>query len=349
MNRALVVRPGQPGSAQLADLGDPTPGPDDLVVEPLAIGICGTDREILAGGYGTAPAGSDRLVLGHEAVARVVHTPDEGRFPTGGLVVPIVRRPDPVPCPSCAVGEWDMCSNGRYSEHGIKEADGFARQRLALDADFAVGGVDALGAVAVLVEPCSVVAKAWEQIERIGHRTSWHPTTVLVTGAGPIGLLGALLARQRGLQTHVLDRVTDGPKPGLVRDLGATYHTGPLADVGFQPDIVLECTGVGSVVLDAMEATGHNGIVCLTGLSTGARTVDLDPSALNRRLVLENDVVFGTVNANKRHYEAAIDALTRADVGWLRRLITRRVPLERWGDATDKQADDIKVVVTLSD
>jgi threonine dehydrogenase-like Zn-dependent dehydrogenase len=173
------------------------------------------------------------------------------------------------------------------------------------------------------------------------------PRRVLVTGAGPIGLLAALLARQRGYELHVLDRATDGPKPELVRALGGTYHTEGVTSVDPAPDIILEATGAGPVILDSMRHTAPNGIVCLTGVSTGGHRIPFDPADLNRELVLENDLVFGSVNANRRHYEAAAEALAQADRDWLERLITRRVPLDDWRSALERGPEDIKVVVEL--
>jgi threonine dehydrogenase-like Zn-dependent dehydrogenase len=169
---------------------------------------------------------------------------------------------------------------------------------------------------------------------------------VLVSGAGPIGLLAALLAVQRGHEVHVVDQVTDGPKPELVRRLGASYHSNGAKGAG-EIDIVVEATGVGQVVVDALGATARNSIVCLTGVSSGERSIDLDIAGLNRTMVLENDVMFGSVNANRRHYEAATDALAKADRDWLRALISRRVPLERWQEALERKPDDVKVVVAL--
>ena len=145
----------------------------------------------------------------------------------------------------------------------------------------------------------------------------------------------------------MLDRATDGPKPELVRDLGGSYFTGGVRDLDPPPDIVIEATGVSEVVVDAMGHTAPNGIVCLTGISSGGHCITLDAGLLNRDIVLENDVVFGTVNANRRHYEAAATALAEADRGWLERLITRRVPLDSWHDALTRQPHDIKVVVEL--
>jgi threonine dehydrogenase-like Zn-dependent dehydrogenase len=345
--KALTVTPGVAGSACLEDREEPSARPGELLVRGMAVGVCGTDREIVAGAYGWAPPGRDRLVVGHESVGRVLDAPDGAGFSSGDLVVGIVRRPDPVPCPACAVGEWDMCRNGRYTEHGIKELDGFAAGRYVLAADGAVAVPPTLGDLAVLVEPASVVAKAWDHIDRIGARAAWSPRRVLVTGAGPIGLLAALLAAQRGYDVHVLDLVTDGPKPELVQALGATYHCGPVSEACAEADIVVECTGVAQLVLDVMTRTAPAGIVCLTGVSSGGHHLRIDAGALNRELVLDNDVVFGSVNANTSHYHAATEALAHADPGWLAQLITRRVPLHDWPSALQRHEYDIKVVIDL--
>jgi threonine dehydrogenase-like Zn-dependent dehydrogenase len=310
--------------------------------------VCGTDKEIARGEYGWAPPGRDRLVLGHESLGEVV-TPSGG-FAKGDLVVGVVRRPDPQPCGACAAGEFDMCRNGRYTERGIKEIDGYGSELWTVEPDYAVRLDPGLRRVGMLMEPTTVVAKAWEQIQRVGERAWFEPRRVLVTGAGPIGLLAALLGVQRGLDVHVLDRVTGGPKPGLVESLGATYHHDPVEKVlpALEPDIVVEATGVGSLVFEAMAGTAAYGIVCLTGVSPTGRTLTVDAGGINRELVLENDVVLGSVNANLRHYHAAADALAHADPGWLERLVTRRVPLEKAAEAFEAGEDDVKVVITLS-
>lgn len=344
--QALTVSPGAPGSLRLDDILAPSRSADRLLIRAVALGICGTDREILAGRYGTAPPGHDRLVIGHESLGVVESAPADSEFKPGDRVVGVVRRPDPVPCPACAIGEWDMCRNGRYTERGIKERDGFGAERFLLDPAFAVKADSDLGLLAVLTEPASVVAKAWDHIERIGARSlAWRCRTVLVTGAGPVGLLAALMAVQRGYTVHVLDRNTRGPKPDLVRALGATYHTGGLGDLC--PDVVVECTGAPKVILDALGRNARDGIVCLTGVSSGGYVMKFDVGDFNREMVLENIVVFGSVNANLRHYHMALKALAKADRAWLNRLITRRVPLARWREAFEKRDDDIKVVITF--
>jgi threonine dehydrogenase-like Zn-dependent dehydrogenase len=344
--RAITTRPGVADSARLEELPEPAAAPDMLLVDALAVGVCGTDLEILSGAYGQPPPGRERMVIGHENLGRVRAAPPGSGFAPGDLVVGVVRRPDPAPCPSCAAGEWDMCKNGGFTERGISGRDGYASERYLLEPAFAVPVPAVLGDLAVLVEPTTILAKAWEQIERIGARAVWTPTRVLVTGAGPIGLLAALLARQRGLEVHVLDRVTDGPKPALVAALGATYHSARVRDIPVA-DVVLECTGVGELVFDVLENVGPDGIVCLTGVSSGARSIPINLTALNKQMVLENNVVFGAVNANLRHYRAAAAALARADRRWLEQLVSRRVPLERWQEALVRGPADVKPVIVF--
>jgi threonine dehydrogenase-like Zn-dependent dehydrogenase len=346
--RAITVKPGQPGSARLDDVPEPGPAAGGVLVQMLAVGVCGTDREIVRGEYGRAAEGRDRLVLGHESLGRVLEAPAASGLQRGDLIAGIVRHADPIPCANCAAGEWDMCSNGLYEEHGIAGLDGFAAERLRLLPDYVVRLDPALGDIGVLVEPASVVAKAWEHIDRIGARATWHPRRVLVTGAGPIGLLAAMMGVLRGYEVHVLDRVTDGPKPRLVADLGAHYRVGEVSSACPGADITLECTGVGALVIDVIHNAARNGIVCLTGVSSGMRPLTLNITELNRELVLENNVVFGSVNANRRHYQLAADALARADRRWVERLITRRVPIAQWADALAPHPEDVKVVIEFT-
>lgn len=347
-----MVTPGRAGSAEVGELPDPTPGEDELLVRGLAVGVCGTDKEIVDGDYGWAPKGSERLVLGHESLGRVEQAPPGSDFAEGDLVAGVVRRPDPVPCGACAQGEWDMCRNGRYTERGIKELHGFASELWTAPVDFAVKVADDLGVHGVLTEPTSVVAKAWEQVDRVGDRAWFEPCTVLVTGAGPIGLLAAMIGVQRGLDVHVLDRVEEGPKPDLVRDLGATYHSSSVGEVAqdHRPDVVLEATGAGPVVFDAIAETSTYGIVCLTGVSAGGHRLQVDAGSLNREIVLENDALVGSVNANLRHYQQAADALAQAEHAWLERLVTTRVPLADASTVFDRDGgQDVKVVITLDE
>ena len=347
--RAISVSPGVANSARLDDVGEPSVSDGAVLVRALALGVCATDREILSGAYGSAPPGESRQVLGHESLGEVEAAPKDCGVAPGDFVVGIVRRPDPVPCIACGAGEWDMCRNGRYTERGIKDRHGYGAERFRIEPEFTVKIDRDLGVLGVLLEPASILAKAWDHAERIGHRARvWQPRRLLVTGAGPIGLLAALMGVQRGLDVHVLDHNKGGPKQAIVQDLGASYHSDAASLAELAPDILMECTGAPAVIRDCLAASGPAGIVCLTGVTEPGKTFDLDIGRLNRTLVLDNDVVFGTVNANRRHYEMAADALARADRRWLARLITRRVPLDRWSEALEHRKGDIKVIIEFA-
>jgi threonine dehydrogenase-like Zn-dependent dehydrogenase len=347
--KAITVEPKRAGTARLEDVPEPEARDGSVLVEAIAVGVCGTDVEIAEGKYGWAPPGRSRLVLGHESLGRVLDPGPAAGFRKGDLVVGIVRRPDPVPCPNCAVGEWDMCRNGQYTERGIKQIDGFMSERWRIEPEYAMKLDASLGVLGVLLEPTTVVTKAWEQVAAVGQRAFWEPHTVLVTGAGPIGLLAALVAKQHGLEVHVLDRMESGAKPDLVRALGATYHHGAVSGLGFEPDVIVECTGVGQVIADAVQGVGAGGVVCLTGVGSGGRTVGLPTADVASAMVLRNNVVVGSVNANKRHWYKASEALARADRSWLSRLLTRRERPESFARALERGPDDIKVAVQFAE
>ncbi len=312
--RALTVQPGQADSLAVEDIDEPTAGPDEMRVAGLAIGVCGTDKEIAAGAYGwlrrdvIAWFSATSRWAGCSARPTAV-TSSKATWWSAWCVDPIRCPAAPAPTVSSTCAATAATPNGvskRSTDTAAKSGVWKPITQSKID--------DALAEVGMLMEPTTVVAKAWEQVYRVGQRAWFEPRTALVTGAGPIGLLAALLGVQHGLEVHVLDRVTDGPKPGIVDALNATYHHTSVEEaVGkVQPDIVIEATGVGSLVFDAMKVTGSYGIVALTGVSPTGRNLTVDAGGLNRDIVLENDAVVGSVNANLRHYRQAAEALAKA-------------------------------------
>ena len=147
---------------------------------------------------------------------------------------------------------------------------------------------------------------------------------------------------------HVFDRVTAGPKPALVAALGATYHHGPAAALDLCPDVVLECTGAGELVVELAGKLAQAGVLCLIGISSEQGRMPVDVSRVAASMVLGNSLVFGTVSAARRHYEQAVTALALADPAWLGGLISRRVPLSGWQQGLARQPGDVKVVVDLT-
>lgn len=335
--RALTVAWTDAGPAlSLRDLPAPPLTDGGVLADTIAVSVCGTDREIAAGASGSPPPDRNWLVIGHEALGRVRAAPEGSGLEPGDLVTGVVRRPDPVPCPACAAGRADLCENGRYTERGIRGRDGYACEQFRVEPEYAVRVDPALGLAGVLVEPASVVTKAWEQLDRVVLRARRR---TLILGAGPIGLLAALLGVQRGLDVHVADIVKHGPKPRLVRALGATYHSSP-RDVKGTFDTVLECSG--ALAGEAIRRTSPAGTACLVSAG-GPGAVAL--GGLSRDIVRGSKAVLGTVNSSRAHFTAAHDALLRADREWLAGLLTSHVPLPDWRSAFTRDPEQVKAVI----
>jgi len=355
--RAVAVTPMQAGSARQVELPIPTVSGDTAVMRVLEVGIDGTDTEVNAGLYGEAPAGSDFLVIGHEALS-VVEAVGEGvaGFTTGDLVVSTVRRPDD--CPNCRAGESDMCLLGKYTERGIKGAHGYMGEYYSEAPAFMVKIPPALRPFAVLLEPLSIVEKATYQAWKIQERLLWEPKRAVVLGAGSIGILGTILLRLRGLEVHVYAKTPpDSVQGRILKSLGATYEsvddrpvTGIRDELG-QIDFILEATGSSSVAFEAMAEVGTNGVLCLTGVSAGNRSIEIPADVINLQMVLGNRVVFGSVNANRRYFEMGVQHFQQAERQWpgiFERLITRRVPFDDFMSALDRRPEDIKTLLTIA-
>jgi threonine dehydrogenase-like Zn-dependent dehydrogenase len=354
--KAVTLVPRQPGTAACLSTEPPRRRAGEAEVRTLAVGVCGTDQEILAGHFGVAPAGAERLVLGHEACG-LIERP-AGGFRAGDLVVPMVRRPCPERCWSCRAREQDMCLTGHFQERGIKALDGFMAERFVEVPAYLIKLARPLRPAAMLLEPLTVVEKAVRQAYRVQRRLRWRPQSALVLGAGPIGLLGAALTRTLGLRTLVWSRAMGPARKGWIERIGAEAldaDAEPLAEVPARfggPDLVLECTGAAPVVAGALLALGTNGVLCLLGISAGDRTLEMPVDRWNLQAVVGNQVVFGSVNANRRDFEAGarhLAAWTRRWPGLLPGLVTREVPPERFGEALARRPEDIKTVVRFAE
>ena len=357
--RAVVVTPGEPGSGRLADVPGPEALDGEVLVQVHQVGLDGTDAEILRGQYGEAPPGDDYLIIGHESLGRVVKVAaGVEELSPGDWVVAIVRRPDSMPCRNCAAGEWDMCLNGQFTERGIKGRHGFLAEFYTEAPNYLVKVPAEVSNVAVLLEPLSIVEKAVEQIRRIQDRLVWQPERAVVVGAGPIGLLAGMLLRLQGLEVYFYDLAEPGVKRDLAEATGANYiwagdhklDDDLAAELG-PVDIVLEATGFSPLTFDAIDMVAPNGVVCLTGVSGGSRKLEISADHLNLEMVLSNKVVFGTVNANRRHFESGVRHLQEIEVRWpglLSQMITRRLPLEDFGDAFEPSPGQVKSIVEIA-
>jgi threonine dehydrogenase-like Zn-dependent dehydrogenase len=364
--KAIAVYPGQSNSIHLADLSMPrlteVSNGRGVLVKVLRVGVDGTDKEINAAEYGTAPEGFDFLTIGHESFGRVVEVgPNVSGLAAGDYVVATVRRPGSSLYDR--IGTYDMTTDTTYYERGINLRHGYLTEYYVDDPEYIVKVPANLKEVGVLLEPLSVAEKGIEQAYEIQRRLKvWRPIKAAVVGAGPLGLLATLALRLRGLEVTTLAR-SEPPtlNSQLVEAIGTRYVSTkqmPLLQTAekYGPfDIIFEATGVSSVVFEGMEALGRNGVLVLTGISGGNRMVEVPGDRILLGFVLGNKVAVGSVNANRVYFERGVLDMALAQQhypGWLNRLLTHPVKgLDNYAEMMRlliEEKNAIKVFVEIS-
>jgi len=358
--RAVGVFPGT-REVRLVDQPEPSiSSSNQLKLRMLEVGVCGTDRDLCAFKFGTAPAGCDHFILGHESLAAVVDAGDAvTTFEPGDLVVAVVRKPcaDPA-CAPCRAGRQDFCVTGRYREHGIQGMHGFMTEFLIEEENYVYPVPHALHDVAVLIEPLTIAEKAFLEFQAIDTRLPWRKDrrTSVVLGAGPVGLLGAMLFRSAGFDTWVYSRSrTPNPIAAIVDAIGARYVSSPerwphdfAASTG-NIDVVYEAMGAPQAAFDVLQFLGANGVFVFTGVPSYSERLSLDLHRLLRHMILRNQVAVGTVNAGPDAFEHAIRDLGAFHSQWPRALasfISGRYPIGAFHDAI--HGGGIKNIIELS-
>jgi threonine dehydrogenase-like Zn-dependent dehydrogenase len=338
--QALVVRPGVPHATAVEAMPEPEPAGTEVLVRPVEVGVCGTDREISEGWFGVAPAGQETLILGHELLGRV----ERGGhgFARGDLVTATVRR-SCGHCHACAEGAPDACETGDYAEHGITRLHGFAAELAVVPAEHLVAVPEALGRLGVLAEPASICARALRHVGAVGARQPWRPGRALVLGAGAIGMLCTCFLRLDGLEVWTAALEPAGSeKARLVEAAGARYApaaaTPPsalAAEVGGF-DVVIVAAGSAQLSLDALGLLRRGGVACLLGIDGHDQTVHLHGPVIGVDAILGNRALIGSVNANVVDWHRAVEQLDAARRRWpdaLDRFVGLRVPLDDYASA----------------
>ncbi|MBD0381186.1 glucose 1-dehydrogenase [Paenibacillus sedimenti] len=342
--RVKQLRQGAPSIAlEMIDVPALTQ-PNEVLVRVLAVGLDGTDREILQEKYGTPPDGEDDLTTGHESLGVVAEAGADSGFQSGDLVTAIVRRPcKDQSCVNCRNGHADFCQTGKYVERGIKGAHGFLSEYYKEEARYLVQVPTDLLEHGMLVEPQSIVEKVWDQVQRVQQRLIWEPRTALILGSGPLGLLAAMTCRVLGLDVYVWSMSPqDSLQAELVQACGAVYRQAGAAGsaptltayadgLGKPMDLILECTGYSPLAFEAMSVLAPGGVLALLGVTPADRKLEIASDMLNQSMVLENKCVIGSVNASRKDFETAIYRLQQMEKlspGWLSRLVTNRMQLE---------------------
>jgi threonine dehydrogenase-like Zn-dependent dehydrogenase len=363
--KAIALVPGTT-NLRLVDLPEPSiTAPDEVKLEVLQVGICGTDREEASGGRAEAPSGKTELVIGHEMLGQVVAIGSAvAAVQPGDYAVFSVRR-GCGHCPACPINRSDMCYTGDYTERGIKGRDGYQAEYVVDSEQYVVKIPGDMASIGVLTEPMSVVEKAIDEAIRIQSARlpdieepqSWlRGKQALVAGIGPIGLLAAFALRLRGADVMGLGRQDmNTSRPSMLTRIGAKYvderqvKPDALEEHFGQIDLILEATGAARLEFDLLSVLGINGLYVLTGIPGGDRPINIEGAALMRQLVLKNQVMVGSVNASRKHFQAAVEDLEKARKTWgnaIDRLVTHRFPYTEYAEAFSlRSPDEIKTVL----
>ena len=343
---ALVTQPGHARTTRVEDVPAAEAREGEVLVRTLEVGVCGTDREISEGLFGIPPEDESLLVLGHEALAVVER--DGYGFTRGQLVTATVRR-SCGHCIACADDSPDSCLTGDYSERGITRLHGYARELVAEDPEQLVAIPKSLGRLGVLAEPTSICERALRHARVIGGRQPWQLQRALIIGAGAIGLLMTYLLRLADVEVWTASLE---PENELVEQSGALYvstHDDELSELG-KFDLVIEAAGNAQLMAGTLGLLRRSGVACLLGIDPRDQKIELDGRVLGVDTILENRVLFGSVNAHRRDWLAGVDDLVRARERWpeaLEQFVTLRVPPDRFREAFEHRGG--KATLVLSD
>lgn len=344
--KAIAINGVEQVSVSLTNGPKPEPsGPEDVLIRVLCVGLDGTDREIIEENFARYPEGRSDMVIGHELLGVVEQAGPESGFARGDFVTALVRRPCG-DCDNCRSGQQDFCQTGRYTERGIKGADGYLCEYVAEHAAFVIEVPEASLPHGVLVEPQSIVEKVWTQTLKIQQRMFWQPGAVLILGSGPLGILAAMTCRVLGLDTHVWSKSdAASANADIIRGIGAHYREADSAAedafnsglsayaerLGTGFDMIWECTGHAPLGFEAIPLVNNNGILALLGVTPGNGRLDLPSDTTYREMVVKNKCVIGSVNASRDDFKSAIlrlGEIERHYPGMLDRLQTDRLSIE---------------------
>lgn len=362
--KAIALTPGTKKVALIETDEPQISAADEIKMEVLRVGICGTDREQVEGGRSDAPPGLDRLVIGHEMFGRVIAIGEQVQdVQPGDYGIFSVRR-GCGKCPACESGRSDMCFTGDYTERGIKAADGFQSEFVVDRRDYFIPVPSAILGLGVLGEPMSVAAKAIDEAVSVQHARlgdflsgDWMKgRRALVAGIGAIGLLAAVVLRLKGMEVIGMDVVDeDTLRPSLLKELGGRYVDGrKVAAMDFddkigEVDFIFEAAGIGELQISLLDALAINGVYVATGIPSGNRPATVAAGELMKQVVLKNQVMIGSVNASISHFAEGVTYLMEASGKWpgvLEKMITRQVPAAEFETSIHSHdVNDIKVVV----
>jgi threonine dehydrogenase-like Zn-dependent dehydrogenase len=365
--KSLAIKPGTAGII-VKDIPEPQIKNDhEIKLKTHYVGICGTDRDQVSGGRADAPPGEDELIIGHEMLGEVVDAGNEVHSVSAGDYGLFTVRRECTVCTPCRLHRSDMCYSGLYTERGIKASHGFQAEYVIDNENYFVRIPEEIKKIGVLAEPMSIAEKAIDEAVKIQalrvpgfNEKEWFAgSRALVAGIGSVGLLASFILKLRGVKIYGLDILEENSiRPSLFKSLGDIYIDGrklsarDIDDACGEMDFLFEATGIAKLEFQLMDALGRNGIYALTGIPEGERQITLMGNELIRQTVLKNQVIMGSVNAGRSHFNLAVDDLLQAKRRWgnlIDKMITEVIPINDYKKAFDKQSpDEIKTVIKWS-
>ena len=333
MRAAVLIEPGR---IEMEERPIPTPGPGDVLIRVSSVGVCGSDTHYYRHGRVGSFVVNAPLVLGHEAAGTIVGVGSEVDCSRIGQRVSIEpQRPDP-DSEETRRGHYNLCPHMRF--FATPPVDGAFCDYVTISAGYAHWVPDSVSDdAAALCEPLSVGIAA---VRKAGLNGG---SRVLITGAGPIGIVVAQVARAYGA-TDIVVSDPDESRREQAKQFGATTvldpTAGPIGDLGV--DASIDASGAPSAVADGIRAVRSAGTVVLVG--SGAESMELQTQLIqNRELVVTG--VFRYANT----WPTAI-ALVESGRVDLDAMVSARFPLEKAAEAldSDRTPGSVKTVVAVS-
>lgn len=350
---------------------------DEVLVRVKEVGLDGTDFNMLRYGEPDIAEGRNEIALGHEMVGVVEEAGKAVKTLAPGDLVTMTNRRGCGLCSPCLHNQSDMCLTGLFTERGIHKQDGFLT-RFVVDQEQYIAKVPPeLKRLAVLTEPLSIAEKGIEQARIIQSRLHWtcphleHTylsedwggcKSALVVGQGPLGLLASALLGLTGVRLYAADIMPPNHiKAELSRQMGAHYIDARERTPDRLVELCCEATGTLDMIFEASGAAAtavrliyymaRSSIYVMTGIPRGDLTIEVDAAQMVRQLVRYNQVVVGSVNSNRSHFEKALKEMAKIQSRFpqvLKQMFTHRYPIGEYYKAFQTDAPDhIKTIIEV--
>jgi threonine dehydrogenase-like Zn-dependent dehydrogenase len=323
--RALAYFPSD-GGIRLIDVPLQPLDPDEILVRITRVAFTRRDRLLLENKEAVLPDGEDFIIPGHIAMGKVVETGSLVKdFEPGDIVVPTIRRD----CDRCIDARSDLCPHpDRYQDSGLSGAHGFARDLITIRGRYLIKIPPHLENLALLLAPLSVAEKAHHEAVQITKRYNFYcyhesedvVPRALITGMGPVGIMMTYLLSLYSYRLTVFcRRESDDLRSRILEPIDLEYINtsrvpiGRLEKAGYSFGQLFETTGDPEYMLSVMPFMSPNAVMAVMGApgnDSKEKILEVDVNRIFSRMVLGNQVIFGSLKAGRDAFESAVKHLT---------------------------------------